>query len=269
MVIKVEKQRKKGWIYLYRNKINGKGYVGQTHNLRWRKNAHRCGVQSGYKKHFYNVVRRQGWDIFEFKILCWGELTKKQLDTLEIYFIKELDTLVPNGYNVALGGGRGSGFKQTSEHIEKRARANRGKKRSIECKLKLKRSWVLKKQDPNYVPNRKGVKLTKEIKYKMSLWPRSKKTPEELVLMSQRQLGRKYSKEINEKRSRDTNEWFLEKWKKEDPMRYLMKKKGYSMKRVMHNCIWNREWIRAEKAGIPKPYSVEWFFLDPKDRLPG
>lgn len=54
-------------IYIHKNKINGKIYVGQTcqdPERRWRKGE-------GYKDspRFYNAIRKYGWDNFEHIIL--------------------------------------------------------------------------------------------------------------------------------------------------------------------------------------------------------
>ena len=56
-------------IYIHRNKINNKAYIGQTCNdpkKRWENG-------NGYKKqpHFYNAIQKYGWDGFEH--IIWGE----------------------------------------------------------------------------------------------------------------------------------------------------------------------------------------------------
>ena len=54
-------------VYMHKNKINGKVYIGITYQnvkYRWRKNG------EGYKKQkFYNAIKKYGWDNFEHIIL--------------------------------------------------------------------------------------------------------------------------------------------------------------------------------------------------------
>jgi group I intron endonuclease len=94
-------------IYLHRNKINGKCYVGQTKqnpNKRWRNG-------NGYKgcPAFARAIQKYGWESFEHKIL-FVNLTKEDADRKEKELITQLNTLTPNGYNVLSGGNSGSIF---------------------------------------------------------------------------------------------------------------------------------------------------------------
>jgi hypothetical protein len=91
-----------GRIYIHKNKVNGKCYVGQTTTkpkLRWGSNG------SGYYKQpkFYNAIKLYGWNNFEHIILPTVYKTKDELNQAEIEVIKDLDS-VDNGYNLSLGG---------------------------------------------------------------------------------------------------------------------------------------------------------------------
>ena len=90
-------------IYIHRNKINGKVYIGQTSeediNRRFKGGA-------GYKSspHFYHAIEQYGWENFEHLILEDG-LTSEQADKREKFWIKTFDSMnEKKGYNMTSGG---------------------------------------------------------------------------------------------------------------------------------------------------------------------
>lgn len=89
-------------IYMHRNKINGKVYIGQTKqelNDRWQNG-------NGYKKSpkFYNAIQKYGWNNFEhFLLEC--NLTYEQANKKEVYYINKFKSCDRNfGYNISTGG---------------------------------------------------------------------------------------------------------------------------------------------------------------------
>lgn len=88
-------------IYKITNKINGKMYVGQSINVDSRKRAHFRNNHIGCPI-LYNAMDKYGNDSFEFEIIQECDIC--ELDSLEQYYIKELNTLSPNGYNLDTGG---------------------------------------------------------------------------------------------------------------------------------------------------------------------
>ena len=103
-----------GYIYKIKNKIDNKTYIGQTTQdleSRWRnhrKNSSNCRyLKSAFKKY--------GVENFEFKLVC---ITfDNQLDDMEIKYIKQYNCLVPNGYNIRLGGNSGKHHEETKRKI--------------------------------------------------------------------------------------------------------------------------------------------------------
>jgi len=89
-----------GWIYLIKNKMDSKCYVGQTRQkkveIRWKSYKY---YHTGY---IGNAIQKYGLDNFEFSVL--HELPDEQLNDMEILEIKERQTLIPNGYNIQKGG---------------------------------------------------------------------------------------------------------------------------------------------------------------------
>jgi group I intron endonuclease len=101
-----------GYIYKITNTINGMCYIGQTTqkdpNTRWRghinavKYGNGCPVLS-------HAIQKYGEDKFKFEVLiiCFDS----DVNHYEQSYIEKYKTLVPNGYNVQVGGNVGGMFK--------------------------------------------------------------------------------------------------------------------------------------------------------------
>lgn len=91
-----------GIVYLAKNKISGKCYVGQTtRTLEIRKVEHLKGtIKDGFK--FGRALRKYPIDSWEWSILI--EVDAADLDENERFFIKDLNSN-KNGYNCNDGGG--------------------------------------------------------------------------------------------------------------------------------------------------------------------
>ena len=94
-------------IYKITNKINGKMYVGQSHNIfeRWYR-YEQCHRLKRYDYAIYRAFEKYGFENFEFSII--EETTPELLDEREKYWIQQLHTYVKdplcNGYNMTIGG---------------------------------------------------------------------------------------------------------------------------------------------------------------------
>lgn len=95
-------ETKKYCVYMHKNKINGKVYIGQTCDIK-----SRFAQEGRYYKNcpaFYNAIVKYGWDNFEHIILK-DNLTKEEADKWEIYYIKEFKAQDKRyGYNIVSGG---------------------------------------------------------------------------------------------------------------------------------------------------------------------
>lgn len=99
-------------IYVYKNKMNGKMYVGQT----CRTLEERAG-KNGYGYNccpiFSKAIKKYGWDNFESKIL-YDNLSHQDANRLEKLFIQLLKTQNDlYGYNLNDGGNGGNNYKTT------------------------------------------------------------------------------------------------------------------------------------------------------------
>ena len=92
-------------IYLIRNDVNGKCYVGQSTNIQARWNKHKSTAfnpnNACYDYPLYRAIRKYGIQNFTFQVLI--ECPREQLNTLEIRYIAQYDACT-NGYNQMEGG---------------------------------------------------------------------------------------------------------------------------------------------------------------------
>jgi group I intron endonuclease len=104
-------------IYKITNISNGKIYVGQSvshilNHKKYRPYGHqgrfRCHISEAFsskknQSHYLNnAIRKYGVDDFEVELIECCEIDKS--DEREIHYIKELNSLFPNGYNLKNGG---------------------------------------------------------------------------------------------------------------------------------------------------------------------
>lgn len=94
----------KGKIYIIRNSINNKVYIGQTtQSLNKRFNGHCCYSKSDRSVNMYikRAIRKYGRNNFSIELL--EECSIEDLNTREQYWINRYDSY-NNGYNLTLGG---------------------------------------------------------------------------------------------------------------------------------------------------------------------
>ena len=103
-----------GYIYKIMNKIDNKIYIGQTihdYETRWKQHL----KKRSNCRYLSSAIKKYGVDNFEFKLVC---ITfDNNLDDMEINYIKQYNSLVPNGYNLRLGGNSGKHNIETKQKI--------------------------------------------------------------------------------------------------------------------------------------------------------
>ena len=121
-------------IYLIKNLVNGKCYVGQTIqpvDTRW--GQHVSQSLRGSKLILHCAIRKYGVESFERCILARAH-TIDELNCLEEFHIKVQNTMVPNGYNLMPGG---NNCERTVETRLKQSLAKSGKALSSEHRKHL------------------------------------------------------------------------------------------------------------------------------------
>jgi group I intron endonuclease len=89
-------------VYKITNLVNGKCYVGQSRNIEWRKQCHMRNYSDTHNGYLSNAINKYGANNFSFEIL--EECATDQLDELEKKYIKQYNSIKPNGYNIESGG---------------------------------------------------------------------------------------------------------------------------------------------------------------------
>ncbi|WMU08104.1 putative intron-associated endonuclease 1 [Clostridium phage vB_CtyS-FA67] len=148
----------KGIIYVAENIINGKRYVGQTIRKFEERQAQHKKDSERLDFKFYRAIRKYGWDNFNWAVIVEGVESVESLNSLEQYWIKELDTF-ESGYNSTTGG---EGYIVSDETKKKLSESRKGRQFSEETKKKLSESKKGEK-NPNY-----GKHLSEETKKKIS-----------------------------------------------------------------------------------------------------
>lgn len=136
-------ENKKYTVYMHKNKINNKVYVGIT----CQKTNYRWGAGSGYRQQpkFYNAIKKYGWDNFEhiilFENLSFEEAKQKEIEIISKYnaFTKKY------GYNATKGGDGSNGVPCSEEKKQKISKANKGHKFNEETKLLMSKLKLGKK----------------------------------------------------------------------------------------------------------------------------
>ncbi len=165
-------------VYLARNRMNGKGYVGLTTKpvlARWRLHIQ----QRNSSMAISHAIRKHGEDVFDLFLLEECD-DVKALKIAERKWIKRLDTFHGPGYNLTEGGDGLLGYRHTEDAKRRISEAHRGEK------------------NHNYGKAWRTGPLTEQAKRKLSegrrgkdnpMWGK-KKSPETLAKLSTSQKKR-------------------------------------------------------------------------------
>jgi len=116
--IHTDRTKVTGQIYIITNSTNGKQYVGQTVSHRKNHDKYRpFGIEGRFRDHISeaicntkrkqcwylnNAIRKDGQEAMSVRLLA--ECPLEELDAMEQRYIRECNTLYPNGYNLTHGG---------------------------------------------------------------------------------------------------------------------------------------------------------------------
>ena len=165
-----------GKIYIICNKVNNKKYIGQTiQEINKRFNQHLQLRQSNKNQLIFKAIKKYGKENFYIKVLKDNINTYKDLNFYEEYYIKEYNSMTPNGYNMCPGGQK---WRRAPLNIEENIKEklileykNGKSSRELEIKYNISRPTIIKFLKENKVeirnkscklPNRTSI-ITKEI----------------------------------------------------------------------------------------------------------
>ena len=155
-------------VYMHKNKINNKVYIGITSLKTWRRWD--CG--RGYKNQilFYRAIEKYNWNNFEH-IILYEKLTKEAAEQKEIELIAYYKSNNKKyGYNIANGGNCvGSASEETRKKMSEKMKKNNPMKNK-ETVEKMRQSQLGKKLSEEHkqklINANKGRKRTEEEKEK-------------------------------------------------------------------------------------------------------
>lgn len=133
----------KGIIYCLRSPSE-KEYIGQTgRELDTRLLEHETREECWA---IHNAIKKYGIENFKVEVLYEGPYDEEKLDEMEINFIKDRNTLSPNGYNIRTGGKAGKHCEASREKMRLSKLGdknhNYGKPRTPETKEKISLSRI-------------------------------------------------------------------------------------------------------------------------------
>lgn len=143
-----------GSIYLIRNNVNGKSYVGKAVGDPEKTRIYMHLNGHGNARLLARAIKKYGKENFSWEIIHDG-IGPNLLDSLEIETIEKYNTMSPNGYNLTSGGEGGIPSLETRRKISKANKGKdgywKGKKRSAETKAKMASSSLHPDREKAYV----------------------------------------------------------------------------------------------------------------------
>jgi group I intron endonuclease len=96
-----------GCIYAITNKENGKQYIGQSIKsaaARFKQHVSEARGNRAGSRCLNAAINKYGFEKFDVQVLTDNINSSDELNQLEAEYIRTLNTLVPNGYNIQFGG---------------------------------------------------------------------------------------------------------------------------------------------------------------------
>lgn len=194
-------------VYVHINKINGKIYIGQTCNSLYVRSGHGSGIGYKHCAHFYNAIKKYGWDNFEHIILI-DDISLEMANIIEEELISKYNSMDRNiGYNMMSGGGNKVRRQEVTDKIaeknrhpseETRRKMSIASKKRImtpELKEKIRQSNIGKKRSEEFRQKMREVKqnISEETRKKISEAGKGRKTSDlQKRVTSERSKGNKF-----------------------------------------------------------------------------
>ncbi len=192
-----------GTVYKITNIESGKAYVGITvKSLRSRWSSHCLEAKRQSRWLLHKAIGKYGREAFTVEALAQCA-DRQSLNEAEQFWIGELGTMSPAGYNMTLGGGGVSGFKRSEEFKRQVGDRARGVKMSPEARAKM--SAAKKgKRPPNAViaaviASHQRAPISAERRAKMNAGLKGRKlSPEHIEKMRASKIGKSMPESVKE-----------------------------------------------------------------------
>jgi group I intron endonuclease len=106
-------------VYIIKNLINGKYYIGESLNIKNRISQH-C---KGTSQIFHKAIKKYGINNFEVYVEYLQDFNKSDLIELEECLIIKYNSVSPKGYNICLKGSDCTGVQQSTESKLKKSKS--------------------------------------------------------------------------------------------------------------------------------------------------
>jgi group I intron endonuclease len=210
----------KSGIYIIKNIVNNKVYIGSAVDIQRRWRRHRTELKKG--KH-HSMHLQAAWNIygkqsFKFEIIEQVSNPLHLLSYEQVYLDYYKCYKDEHGYNICKVAGSAYGLKHTEEAKQKISKAHSGKKYSEETRKKISEAKT-------------GRKVSEETKKRMS--EASKRRPELIEFLRKINTGRKHKEESKKKisegqrRRQDNKCYSFDKDKNKYRVRVYNKHIGY------------------------------------------
>jgi group I intron endonuclease len=143
-----------GCVYKVTNRVNGKIYIEKTlFSIDTRKECHESYARDNLRPDcmFLRAIRKYGKDSFIWETI-FESINESELFSKKIELIRSLNRMIPDGYNMTIGGEETSEYSFTQEQRARISQALTGKKyreRSLEHRNRIsegiKESWIRRK----------------------------------------------------------------------------------------------------------------------------
>lgn len=197
------------FIYKITNTINGKIYIGQTIQPDKRWTQHKTNAATNSPKMIISyAIKKYGSDVFEFEVIA-GCKTWDDANEIETLLVSQYNSLVPNGYNVSLGGFNAPKSEQWTQAMKDWHASLSPEERA---EISKKQSEATLKQIEEKGHPAQGTKRTPEQSARLSQARKDNPveyTPEIRQRMSEAHLG----KTIPEEQRQKMAEGIKEQWK--------------------------------------------------------
>lgn len=130
-------------IYQILNTITGKSYVGKSNDYQYRFKRHIQLAKKKVNRRLYDSMNFHGYDNFTLILLeDLGDISHQDANAREMYWIEKLNTIMPYGYNMTVGGDGGNtiyawSIDDKKELWIKQGLSRSGYKHSEETKCKM------------------------------------------------------------------------------------------------------------------------------------
>ncbi len=135
-----------GFIYKITNTINDKVYIGQTSlTLEKRFKGHLYHAKREPVTAIHHAMKAHGYENFGIELL--REVPDKHMNLWEVAYIKRLESMSPDGYNMRSGGGQRTVLAEASKQKISAALMghipwNKGKKMSIQMRENIRQGHL-------------------------------------------------------------------------------------------------------------------------------